>query len=166
MRFLKILAPFWLALYITMLRSASALIFVPMVLYLGIWNAAAIAIVMYGVWGTVFYLILLNTDTYEVIKRKLDAIAEKKQWRVLIWLKNLFSNHALKLSPAWIVIIFIAESPLTGVPILSLMYPKDQWVKGLLWVWIGAFIEVTTWFVPIYGGGLALIKGFVAVILG
>ena len=159
----KVLTPFWVAMYIILLRGVSGLIFVPLVLYLGIWGAALVAILIYGIWGTIFYLLLLQAKSFDKVNEYIIRLLEKKDWKIFVWLrKKLENRNGLQISSGWIALVFVIESPLTGLPLIRMKYPRKIWWLGIIWVWIGALIEVTTWFVPLYGGGMEIFKMIVA----
>ncbi|MEX0587320.1 MAG: hypothetical protein WD159_01000, partial [Patescibacteria group bacterium] len=48
---------------------------------------------------------------------------------------------------------------------VRLSFPRERWVAGLLWVWIGTAAEVATWFLPLYGGASLVIR-FVVSLFG
>ena len=158
----KVLTPIWVALYLVILRGISGFIFVPLVAYLGIWKGALVAVLIYGVWGTVLYLLLLQTDSFEKLPENVNHFLENKNWKVVVWLRKKIANRKIKITPWWIVLVFIFESPLTGVPLIRLTYPRERWLIGLSWIWFGALLEVVTWFLPVYGGGMTLIKFILA----
>ncbi len=118
---------------------------------------------MYGLWGSLFYLVLIQTTAFEQVKETLNKLLENRKSRLFVWIREkLFEKEIVTISPMLIVFIFIVGSPLSGVPIIRLAYPKEKFWKGLVIVWIGSIAEVATWFLPVYGGGLSLIKAFLA----
>lgn len=159
---IKVLIPFWIGTYIFLFRVMSGVIFVSSVVILGVWQASLFFVIVFGIWGTIFYLILLQTDSIEKIREKISSLLEKKQGKMSTWLRNRFftAGESVKLSPILTIMIFVIESPLSGAFIVRMAYPKEKIWQGLMWVWIGAAAEVATWFLPVYGGGFALLKTF------
>ena len=162
--FVKVAAPFWAALYIGIFKLGGVTIFVSLEVLWGVWPAALIMACLYGLWGTIFYLVLLQSDSFEHLKGFLDRFLEKKNGKVFVWLRKKFVAETEKsvTSPLLIMLVFIAESPLTGVPLIRFDYPKEKFWTGIFWVWMGAVLEVVTWFLPIYGGGFTAVKGLLS----
>lgn len=156
----RILIPFWISFYIVAFRMFSGVLFLSLIVYFGAWMAALVLVVIYGLWGTIFYLVLLETDSIETVREKISILLDKKPGKMKNWLKSKFfmPGVPVQLSPLLIVLTFIIESPLLGAFVIRLGYPKQYRLKGLLWVWIGALAEVVTWFLPIYVGGSTLLN--------
>jgi hypothetical protein len=128
--FVRVAAPFWAALYFVIFYLFGVPIFISTMLTLGVWQALGFLTVLFGVWGTIFYLILLQSESFDRIKTAL------------------------------IMLIFIVQNPLVGVPLIRFSYSKKQVLSGVFWVWVGALLKVLTWYFPIYGGGLSLLRAF------
>lgn len=156
----KIAAPTWAAIYLVVFRGFAAPIFVSTTLLWGVWYATLFLSLLYAVWGVIFYLILLQTDSFENFKVTVEKFLEKRKGKVFEWLrKNFFEGKShLEVSPIICMAMIVAESPLTGVPLIRFAYPKEKMWQGLMWVVIGSLIEVVTWYLPIYGGGFAAIQ--------
>ncbi len=157
----KLAAPVWAALYLIIFRGFGAVMFVSISISWGVWAATLILICLYGLWGTLFYLVLIQTISFEQVKETLNKLLEKRKNRLFIWIREkFFEKEIVTVSPMLIIFIFIAGSPLSGVPVIRLAYPKEKFWKGLVLVWLGSIAEVATWFLPVYGGGISLIKAF------
>lgn len=154
-----LLAPFWAAMYLIIFRGFGAVMFVSISLTWGVWASTLVLISMYGLWSSLFYLILVQTSAFEQVKDMLNKLLERRKSRFFIIIREkLFDKEVVTISPALIVFIFIVGSPLSGVPAIRLAYPKEMIWKGFGMVWLGAVVEVATWFLPIYGGGLTLLR--------
>lgn len=165
----KVAAPFWAALYLVIFKGFGAIIFVSLSVVWGVWLSALTLILLYGVWGTVFYLFLLQTNSFEHFRNTAGQFLEKKQGKFFKWLHDKIVDHGkgADISPLFIIFVFVVESPLTGVPLIRFAYPKEKFLFGIFWIWVGAVAEVVTWFLPIYGGGFSLVKAlFVLVSAG
>lgn len=160
----RVLIPLWISIYITLFRILSGAIFVSLTVWLGAWKAAFLLFVVFGIWGSIFYLLLLETESIERVREKIHDLLSKRQSKLSIWLRKKFfiKGEPVHLSPVLTLLIFIIESPLSGAFIIRLAYPKNLKWKGLMWVWLGAFAEVATWFLPVYGGGISLIKEIIS----
>jgi hypothetical protein len=159
-RFAKVAAPLWAALYLVIFRGLGAIIFITLIMSLGVWQATLVLIFLYGVWSMIFYLILLQTEAFEHFRDFAGRFLKDKRGKIFIWMKlKLFPEGKMPSVPPYLILfVFAVESPLTGVPIVRYAYPKDKFLIGLFWIWLGSIVEVTTWYLPIYGGGLSVIR--------
>jgi len=164
----RLLLPIWLAIYMIGFRMVWVFIFVPIVVAKGIWFATAIAFLVYVVWGTVFYLLIMQGSVFEQAREKLIRLTPKKENRLLTWIKEKFTERKERalISPLWVMITFIVMGVLTGVLVVRISYPRQYLVKALLLIWAGCAVEVLTWFLPVYGGGLVLVKSVIAALFG
>ncbi len=159
--FLRVVAPSWSALYVILFRGFGAWAFVSLMLMFNVLTASLVMIFLYWVWGVIFYLILLESDSFEHFKATLERLLEDKKGKMFVWLKKTFFHNGEQpsISPALIMAVFVIESPLTGVPLVRFAFARDRIWIGIFWITAGSVLEVLTWFLPIYGGGLAVIKG-------
>jgi hypothetical protein len=159
-KLVKVAVPVLAALYIFIFRGFGAAIFVSLALYLGVWQAALALSLLYIIWGVVFYLILIQSEAFEHFKDSAKNFLSKKNGKFYIWLrKRVFADgNQTTISPLLIMLVFAVESPLTGVPLIRYVYPKNKVFIGIFWIILGSIIEVVTWYYPIYGGGLSIIQ--------
>lgn len=127
---------------------------------MGIWKASLVDFFLYLIWSTIFYVILLQTDSFENVRERVNLLLKKKNWKLFIWLRRKLRSRSIKISPWWIAVVFIVESPLTGVPMIRLMFPQKKWIAGMMWVIFGCALEVVSWYLPLYGGLFLLLKKF------
>lgn len=160
----RVAAPFWAALYVVIFKMGGATIFIALEVLWGVWAAVALMVCLYGIWGTLFYIILLQSDSFEHLKGFLDRFLEKKKSKVFVWIRKRFveETEISVTSPLLIMLVFIAESPLTGVPLIRFDYPKEKFWLAIFWIWVGSLVEVATWFLPVYGGGISVVRGFLS----
>lgn len=156
----KLAVPFWAALYFVIFRGFAAVIIVSLSALMGVWLAGLTLMLLYFVWGLIFYIVLLQSDSIDGFKDLADKFLEKRKGKFFVWFRKNFieGKERLSVSPIVCMLVFIAESPLTGVPLIRLSYPKNKFWKGVSWILIGSALEVLTWYLPIYGGGFSLIK--------
>jgi len=156
----RILLPIWLAIYLIGFRGFWAFVFVPLVAIRGIWWSALAAFLVYGVWGTVFYLLILRGRVFDRARERLAHLRPQKEYRVLNWIKSKLSRYEdlLQVSPLWTLVTFVVGGVLTGVLVIRFAYSRKYWGRALLLVWVGCAVEVLTWFLPLYGGVFSLIR--------
>ncbi len=165
--FFRVVAPSWAALYLVIYKPLGASIYVGLLVLYGIWLGSFIMILLYWVWGVVFYLILLQSNLFDRFMIGLEHILEKRKGKLFVWLKTKLFNDEdeATISSLLILTMFIAESPFTGVPLVRLAYGEDKMKMAILLITIGSILEVITWFVPVYGLGFSTIKVAFALIL-
>jgi len=164
----RLLLPVWLGIYFLGFRTVWVLIFVPLVIARGIWLATFVAFLVYVVWGTVFYFLILQGSVFDKVREKLTHLAPKRENRIITWLKRKFSGKEdrILVSPWWVFATFVVMGVLTGVLVIRISYPRKYLGKALLLIWVGCVFEVLTWFLPIYGGGLVLAQKLIAALFG
>jgi hypothetical protein len=160
--FVRVAAPFWAALYFVIFYLFGVPIFISTMLTLGVWQALGFLTVLFGVWGTIFYLILLQSESFDRIKNSVESFLSNQSGKVFLWIRKVYHSQADQsaINPALIMLIFIVQNPLVGVPLIRFSYSKKQVLSGVFWVWVGALLKVLTWYFPIYGGGLSLLRAF------
>jgi len=158
-KFVRVAAPLWAGLYFVIFYLFGVLIFLACQLYWGLWVAILILTVLFGIWGTVFYLILLQSDSFEHFRDIAGNFLKNRHGKVVDWvrIKYFDENDRSPLSPVLIMLIFIIANPLAGVPLIRYSYQKGDFWKGFFWIWAGALLKVMTWYLLIYGIGLSLI---------
>src|SRR3972149_6498361 len=164
----RLLLPIWLGIYFIGFRTVWALVFVPIVIARGIWFATLIAFLVYVVWGTVFYFLILQGSVFDKVRDKLTHLAPKKENRLVAWLKERLSGKEdrILISPWWVFATFVVMGVLTGVLVIRVSYPRKYFGKALLLIVAGCVFEVLTWFLPIYGGGVVLVQKLLAFVFG
>jgi len=156
----RILLPIWLAIYFIGFRGFWVFVFVPLVAVKGIWWSTLIAFLVYGVWGTVFYLLILRGRVFDRAREKLAHLQPQKEYRILTWIKSRLSRYEdlIQVSPLWTLAMFVVGGVLTGVLVIRVVYSQKYWRKALILVWAGCAVEVLTWFLPLYGGLFSLVR--------
>lgn len=164
----RILLPIWLGIYFIGFRGFWAFVFVPLVATKGIWWSATLAFLIYGLWGTGLYLLILRGRIFDRARERLAKLQPQKEYRLVTWIKSKISQYGdlIRISPLWILLSFIPGGLITGVLVIRFVYSRRYWFPGLLLVWGGALVEVLTWFLPLYGGLFTLIRSVLASWLG
>lgn len=157
--FVKVAVPLWATLYFVIFYLFGVSIFFTLKITFGVWLATLIFAVFIGVWGVIFYIILLQSDSFEHFRDSTRDFLAKRHGRVFGWIriKYFAKNDHSPLSPVLIMLIFVIANPLVGVPLIRYSYQKIIFWKGFFWIWVGAFAKVMTWYLPLYGGGLSII---------
>lgn len=158
--FVKVATPLWVGLYLIIFRGFAAAIFISLSVLWGVWWAALSLLALYIIWSLLFYYVLLQSEAFEHFKDYARDFLVKKRGKVFIWIRKKFFNESDRssISPFLILLVFAIESPLTGVPLVRYAYPKNKYLIGIFWILLGSVIEVATWYFPIYGGGLSIIR--------
>lgn len=159
-RFVKVAAPFWAATYFVIFYLFGVPIFLFFEFNFGVWLAALVLTLMLGVWGVIFYIILLQTDSFEHFRVSVGNLLKKQHGKVFETIRKKYfdENDHSSISPVIIMLAFLFENPLLGVPLIRYSFPRNAFLKGFFWVWIGAIIKVSTWYLPIYGGGISIFR--------
>lgn len=178
-----VLLPVWLAIYLIGFRTVGPLIFIPLVIGKGIWWATLIAFLVYSVWGTVFYLLILSGGDWatERMQERIAQLSQRKESKILswlwvrktlgwiqgaiAWLQKILPRVREKLgriAPLGVLATFIVMGVLEGVLLIWISYPRKFLGKALLLIWVGCAVEVLTWFLPVYGGLLTLVRALLA----
>lgn len=189
-RLLSLAAVVWASAYFVLVHVFGGPIYVTLIALRGFWFALAGVSAAFGVWGSVFYLILIRLEAFDQVRSFIAQLRGKKKpgffARVQLKILDLASRiirrkgngkelvarlekkmeeaHAGRevISPGWIMIVFVILSPLFAVPLIRLSFPREHWTRGIAWVWIGMLMEVATWFVPLYGGVSIVIRFLVS----
>ena len=156
----RILLPIWLAIYFIGFRGFWAFVFVPFIAAKGIWWPTLVAFLVYGVWGSVFYLLILRGRVFDQARERLAHLQPKKEYRILTWIKGRLARYEdlIQVSSFLTLAAFVVGGVLTGVLVVRFAYSRKYWGKALLLVWAGCAVEVLTWFLPLYGGMFSLVK--------
>lgn len=141
---------------------------VPLVAVWGVWLTALAGAVVIGIWGTVFYFLLLRESGFERARKYLSHFQSGGERGLVAWARNkFFKNHEeeVLLSPFWILASFIVLGALGGVFTIRLAYPRNGIVKALLLVWVGCILNAFFLVVVVYGPPAAfarrLVLGFI-----
>lgn len=178
-----VLLPVWLSIYLIGFRTVGPLIFIPLVIGKGIWWATFIVFLVYAVWGTVFYLLILfgGEGVTQKVQEIIGRWSQRKDSKILswVWVRKtlgwiqgalawfqkiipLVQEKLGRTAPLGVLATFIVMGVLEGVLLIWVSYPRKFLGKALLLVWVGCAVEVLTWFLPVYGGLLALVRALLA----
>ena len=154
----KSLTTFWAAFYLIAFRAMGGLIFSPIIFWLGIWKGSLVVFLLSGVWATVFYVLLLQSDSFEHTMEIANSFFAKHPGKVTKWIRTkFFQGDRLPIAWPWFIVVFVGESPLTGTLLGRLYFHKNEWKQGLFWIWIGSFMDILIGFTPVYGTGVAVV---------
>ncbi len=161
--FVKVAAPIWLVLYFIVIYVFGAPLFIYFILLFGLWNAVLLHISLFVLWSFVFYLILLQSNSFERLRDIVRNFLKNRHGKLFDWLgkKYFTENTTSYVSPAIIILVFLIQSPLIWVPLIRYSFPKNVYWKGLLWIVLGSVIKITTWYLPVYGLGFSIIRSLV-----
>jgi len=161
-KFVKVAAPLWAGLYFVIFYLFGGPIFLACQLYWGLWVAISILTVLFGIWGTIFYLILLQSNLFEHFRDTAGNFLKNRHGKVFDWIRQKYfaKNDHSPLSPFLIMLIFIVLNPLVGVPLIRYSLHKNDLWKGIFWILAGSILKVVTWYLPIYGVGFSMILSF------
>ncbi|KKW25094.1 MAG: hypothetical protein VE99_C0003G0019 [candidate division Kazan bacterium GW2011_GWC1_52_13] len=163
----NLLLVFWLAISFIFFRFWAIVIILPLIAAWGLGLTTLGVFLAYGIWSTVFYLLILRGTVFDRARARLASLVPKKENRFFSWVKRTFLKKEQVLLPPWVILVnFAILGVLSSVLLVRLSYPKSQALKGLGLIWVGCAVEVLTWFLPVYGGLAAAFSTFLREVLG
>jgi len=163
----NILLGFWLAIAFIFFRFWAGIFLLPLIESRGIWLISLGVFLVYSIWSTVFYLLILRGKVFGRVRSRLASLVPGKENRFFSWVKRTFLKQEQALLPPWLILLNFAVFGIgSSVLLVRLSYPKRQMFKGIVLIWIGCAVEVLTWFLPVFGGGYIAIKAFLRNVLG
>ncbi|MEX0587332.1 MAG: hypothetical protein WD159_01075, partial [Patescibacteria group bacterium] len=144
-RFMGTAALICAATYVVAIYFFGGAIYVTLIALRGFWFTLAVVFTAFGLWGSLFYLILLQLDAFDEVRGYIAQLTGKKKpgliARIQLKILDIFARirrkengkafaarleqkvedaHAGRtmISPGWILIIFVALNPLFAVPVV------------------------------------------------
>ncbi len=157
-KFVSVATSFWVVAYIIIFKIMGIVFYYFLIFHLGVGLATFTYILTNGSWGSIFFNLLLREKSSEKARHILGRFLDNKNGNLFVRLREMIDDSidSPNVPLFWLFVVFVLESPLSGVAIIRLTYSKES--QGYFWIWLGSVANGLFWFLPIYGGGFSLLK--------